>query len=97
MHNLLGSLQIWERRRLTQKSCVQLSKYSRFTSQAYNVISCFYVHVVLIRNAQLVILFKIKYEPTWSFTLIFSVLSDLSYYLLFKPSLLFILMLFTYS
>ncbi len=28
MHNLLGSLQIWEQRRITQKSCVQLFKYS---------------------------------------------------------------------
>jgi hypothetical protein len=89
MHNLLGSLQIWEQRRFTQKSCVQLSKYSTvyLASLQYNFM--LYVLVDLIRNAELLILLKIKYEhtsaPTWSFSLIFIVLPD---YLHLKPYIL---------
>ncbi len=80
MHNLLGSLQIWEQRRFTQKSCVQLSKYSTVTSQAYNIIiSCFYVHVAS--------------NPFLEIFPYFSVLPD---YLHSKTFILFILMLFTY-
>ncbi len=99
MHNLLDSLQIWEQRRFTQKSCV-LSQYSTvYLASLYNFM--YNVHVDLIRNAQLLILFQNQIRTYMRLPGTFPLLCQFYpiFLIIYLLNLLYslILMLYTYS